>query len=185
SLVIRHIRSTTFFLSSNTHATEKHATQPIEAADCLSINIPQIPLLHIQLTHVIHGIHLIKAAVLRNDVAQGGIDVFGHTAGVAADVKIGPFFQPAPDISAGFAHAILDINFLTLITGKGEAESGEMTLAHLCFQLVAIIKITGLMLLTEEQPVFTGVAACAALLQETAEGRNASTRSHHDDGCAA
>src|SRR5690606_18901839 len=59
-----------------------------------------------------------------------------------------------------------------------------MTLAHLCFQLVAIIKITGLMLLTEEQPVFTGVAACAALLQETAEGRNASTRCQNADGCA-
>ena len=51
--------------------TYKNTTTPFDQLDnaICSINIPQIPLLHVQLTHVIHSIYLIKTTVLLHDIA--------------------------------------------------------------------------------------------------------------------
>src|SRR5690606_18612943 len=61
----------------------------------------------------------------------------------------------------------------------------QMPIFYLRLQLIAIIKIGSLMLLAEKQPVFSTIPARATLLQKTAKGSNASTRTNHDDGPTA
>jgi hypothetical protein len=59
---------------------------------------------------------------LLDDLAEGGVDVFGHTGGVAADVQTGPFFKPGPERGGGFEHALLDVHLGLAIAGPGEID---------------------------------------------------------------
>ena len=105
---------------------------------------------------------------LRN-LAQGLVDILGHVAGIAADVQLRAFLQPAPQLGALFADAILHVDFLRLIAGKRQAELVEQAIALHALQFFAIVEIAGGVLLTEEQPVATLVPPRAALLQERRE----------------
>jgi len=36
----------------------------------------------------------------------------GHAGAVAADEEVGAVFEPVENVAAGFAHAVLDVDFL-------------------------------------------------------------------------
>ena len=109
----------------------------------------------------------VEAALLLDDGVEGGVDIFGHAGGVAADVDAGSVFEPLPEGRSLFEHAVLHVDLALLIAGEGEVETGEVSVGVHGLKLVAIEKIGGGAALAEEEPVAAGCAEGAALMQES------------------
>ena len=52
------------------------------------------------------------------------MDIFCHAAFVAADVDVGAAFDPVPESFGLFEDAVLDVYFISLVTGEGEIDTG-------------------------------------------------------------
>jgi hypothetical protein len=58
--------------------------------------------------------------MVRHDAQQRRVHIARHARGIAADIEMGAILQPAPQVRALFEHAVLDIDLLALVAGKGE-----------------------------------------------------------------
>ena len=82
-----------------------------------SIHIPLITLLVFQFFNVFVRLLNAFAAVLLNDFAQRSVDVFGHSARIAAHEKVRALaVDPFPNFGGIFRHFVLHIDFLGLVT---------------------------------------------------------------------
>src|SRR5690348_15792122 len=90
-----------------------------------SINIPPVPPLRRQSADVRLGLVVAEAAVVADDLAEGAVDVGGHALGVAADVDVGARFEPAVELAAVLADAVLDVDLPALVAAEGRVEAGQ------------------------------------------------------------
>src|SRR5690606_13480325 len=120
------------------------------------------------------------AAVFGHDVVQGLIHVLGHALGVAADVEVPAGFEPRPEFGAGLAHAVLHVELVGLVAGKGGVDAGEQAGFLPGADLVLIKVVGGGVLVAEEQPVAAGGGGGGAFFEEGAERRDAGARPDHD-----
>ena len=117
----------------------------------------------------------------RDDLDERALDVLGHALGVAADVEMRAFGEPAPQLRPDLAHAVLDVDFLVAVARPGEGEPGqEPRLLH-GGELVLVEEVGVLALVAEEEPVPSRRPGRLPLAQEGAERRDAGARPDHDD----
>src|SRR5471032_1925826 len=119
-----------------------------------------------------------------DDFLQRGVDVLGHAAGIATDIDTGTLLQPAPQLRAGFEHALLHVDLFGLVTGESGVQAAQVTAAQPGFQFLAVVEVAGGALLTEEQPVPALGTLGLAFLQEGAKRRDAGTGADHDHRCS-
>ena len=98
------------------------------------------------------------AALLGCDLQQSLLDILGHALGIAADIEVRACFQPAPQLDCVLAHAVLDVDLLGLIAREGRIEPRQHALALPIGNLILIKKVSGPLLVAEEQPVAAGGA---------------------------
>jgi hypothetical protein len=115
-----------------------------------------------------------------DNLQKGSVDVFGHAFGIAADVKVGSTIEPAPEFGPLLEHAVLDVDFLGLITREGGGEFVEVTGFLGLGEFIAVKKIATGALVTKEEPIFPWMGVVLAVLEEGAEGSDASAGSDHD-----
>ena len=108
------------------------------------------------------------------------MDVLGHAFGITADVKVGSTIEPSPEFGPLLEHAVLDVDFLGLIAREGGGEFVEMTGFLSLGKLIAVKKIATGALVTKEEPIFPWMGVVFAMLEEGAEGGDASAGSDHD-----
>src|SRR5262249_34935363 len=121
------------------------------------------------------------AAVLYGDLAQGGFDIPGHTLGIATHVAVRSLLQPAPQLAAGLAHAILDIDLVLPVTRPGRRQARKGTQGEKALKLLAVKEVGRLVLVTEEQPGLARRPLGRPLVEEGAEWRDAGAWADHDD----
>ena len=147
----------------------------------LLVDVAVIAVLVFELLHVLRGRVAAEAGLLFDDGVQRGVDVLGHAGGIAADVDAGAFFKPRIEARGLLEHAVLHVDLAVLIAGEGEVEAGEMAVGVHGLEFVLVEEVGGGAALSEEEPVASGVAEGAALVQEAAEGRDAGAWADHDD----
>ena len=108
------------------------------------------------------------------------MDILGHAFGIAADVKVGSTIEPSPEFGPLLEHAVLDVDFLGLIAREGGGEFVEMTGFLSLGKFIAIKKIATGALVTKEEPIFPRMGVVLAVLEEGAEGGDASAGPDHD-----
>src|ERR1700738_1121768 len=111
----------------------------------------------------------VEVAVFGRDVTDRLVDVLGHRVGRAADVQLSPVLQPSPQLRASPAHQVLHIDLLLLVPGECQVKLGEQPVGVHRLDLVAVVEVSGGVLLAEEQPVGSGGAEGGSFLQGTAE----------------
>ena len=118
-----------------------------------SIDIALIPPLAGEGDDPVLGLRLVQLALGHGDAAKGGVDVFRHAAGIAADVEMAAFLQPAPQICAALRACLsCTYTFCGLVPGEGGVETRQGAVGDPGFQLVAEQEVGGLALVAEEQP---------------------------------
>src|SRR5713101_2242066 len=120
------------------------------------------------------------AALLGRNLQQRVLDVLGHALGIAADIEVRAFLQPAPELGRVLAQAVLDVDLLGLVAREGEIEVGQHAAALPVEDLVLVEKIRGAFLIAEEQPVPALGAARLALLEKSPKRGNTGAGSDHD-----
>lgn len=126
---------------------------------------------------------VVESAVRFEDFDQRGFDVLRHALGVPADVEIRAFVvEPFPDFGAGFADFVLNVNLVILVAGPRAVEPREQPVRERLFPFRLIKEVRLDALVAEEEPVFALGAFRRAVLHEAAEGRDARSRTDHDDG---
>src|SRR5260370_36456987 len=61
----------------------------------------------------------------RHHVDEGALHVPRHVLGVAADIDVGAFREPRPQVAADLAHAVLHVELLLAVARPGEREASE------------------------------------------------------------
>src|SRR5699024_6596022 len=89
--------------------------------------------------------------------------------------------EPAPDLGAVFAQAILNINLVVLIARERNRQPVQRAVIHgpLPFQLIQ--EIAASMRIAEEQPLPASGVGFLTFLHEGTERRDAGTGADHDD----
>src|SRR5665213_1187591 len=146
-----------------------------------SINVLLEPALFLQLSDKGHGLVGRTRAELRDDVDQRALDILGHALGIAADVDVGALCQPRPQLAADLAHAILHVELLVAVARPRQRQPRQQPRRLHRVELVGIEEVAAAALMAEEQPVLSGRAGRAAVVQEGAERGDASARPDHDD----
>ncbi|MNH12164.1 hypothetical protein D3C79_716990 [compost metagenome] len=118
--------------------------------------------------------------MLAHHVLERGVDVLGHAPGVTTDIEVSALLQPAPQVSALLEHALLYIDFLRLVTGEGGVQAAQVAVALPGQQFVAVIKITGGLLLAEQQPVAPTGSHRLTFLKKSPKRRNPRAWADHD-----
>ena len=73
------------------------------------------------------GVVLGHATVVDGDLNQGPVNILGHVLLIATDVEVGTAFKPFPDFSAVFLQAMLNVDFLLLVTRPCRGKSVKVT----------------------------------------------------------
>ena len=145
------------------------------------VNIGLETLLLFEVRDKRHGFIRGKSAMLASDVGKRPLDILRHALRVAADIEMGALLKPSPDVPAGHAHAVLDIEFFAAVARPGQREPCERPRRFHRVQFIFIEEVAGAPLMAEKQPALASRADCAPLLQKRAERRHAGSRTHHDD----
>ena len=94
--------------SNRPRAVRVNRPYPILEED--SVHIPLVTLIGFQSLDVFVRLFLACAALLLNDLAQRGIDIFGHPAGVAANEELRSFvIDPFSNLGRAFEHLVSHI----------------------------------------------------------------------------
>ena len=109
-------------------------------------------------------------AELCDDIDQRTLDVLGHSLGVATDIDMGALGQPAPEVAADLAHAVLHIELLVAIAGPGKRQTGQQTRGLHGIEFVPIKEIAIAALMAKEQPVLARRAGGLAIEEEQGAG---------------
>src|SRR5262249_12285135 len=121
-------------------------------------------------------------AVRGDDLDPGALHILGHALGVAADVDVGAFGEPRPELAAELAHAILDVELLTAVARPRQREPRQRAGSFHAAKLVFVEEVVVAALVAEEQPIATGRFARHAFVEKRAERRDAGAGPDHDDG---
>src|SRR5688500_2022626 len=146
-----------------------------------SVNVPLVSLFPFELLHVIRGGVLTHGAVDFHDLVEGGIDIFRHPFGVAANVEMRSVLEPRPEFCTVRVHPMLHINLLGLIARKRRRQRLEMPVALHGLELVAIEKIGSGALFTKKKPAAPACTDRTTFVKKRAERRYAGAGSDHDD----
>jgi len=104
-------------------------------------------------------------ARLRDDLAQCGIDIFGHAAGITANKEVRAFtIHPFPNFIRALQHFVLDVGFFGGIARPGEIEPRQKSVAFHFLKFVVVKIIAVFVLRSEEEPVFSFCTGRFALL---------------------
>src|SRR5918911_2057810 len=87
----------------------------------------------------------------------------------------------AMPVASPLPEAVLDVDLLGLVAGKGDVHAGQRTLGHGLLPLELVEEVVGEAALAGEQPALALVAALAPVLDEGAERGNAGAGADHDD----
>jgi hypothetical protein len=79
------------------------------------IDIAEIAVLLLQLDDIIRRLGWSKRSRILNDFMQRGIDIFGHTRGIAANIEVRTLLKPGEQVVRLLAHSVLDVKFFRLI----------------------------------------------------------------------
>ena len=118
--------------------------------------------------------------MLRDDLQKSSVDILSHALGIATDIEVGPAVQPAPEFGTFFEHAVLDVDFIGLITGESSRKFVEMTGFLGLGKLIAVKKIAIGALVTKDEPIFPWMGVVLAVLEKGAEGGDAGAGTDHD-----
>jgi hypothetical protein len=119
-------------------------------------------------------------AMLGNDRHQGCVNVFGHSLCVAADVEERTLVQPAPEFSTLFFHAVLDIDFFGLISGKRSGEFVKESGFLGSQEFIAVKEVGFLVLISEKEPIATRMAMDGTVLKKGPKRGDTGSRADHD-----
>ena len=99
---------------------------------------------------------------------------------------MGTLGEPGPEVAALLGDAVLDIAFVGLVAGEGDAHPRQEPGLAVRLPVELVEEVAAEVTVAEDQPVSTGVASAAAgrraLLHEGAEGRHTGPGGDHDHG---
>ena len=52
------------------------------------------------------------------DLQKGGMNIFRHSFGIAANIEVGAILQPTPKLGTFLLHPMLDVYFVSLVPRK-------------------------------------------------------------------
>src|SRR6266478_1567545 len=142
------------------------------------IHVALVTLVGLELLDV--GVRVIDrlTALLLNDFAKRGIDILGHSARVAANIKLCALgIDPFPDFRRALQNTVLDVNLMGLIARPGTIESCENAVAFESMEILFIGVVAFLPLCSEEEPIFPFRSERLSFLQIRAKRRDTSARS--------
>src|SRR6266566_1727648 len=119
-------------------------------------------------------------AMLADYLEQSALDVAAHGDG-AADIDVRAFRNPAPEVAAGLAHAVLHIAFAHAVARPRQRKSGEETGSLHADEFVLVEKIVVAALVAKEQPVAAPRFRYYAFLQKSPKRGDTRARTDHDD----
>ena len=109
------------------------------------------------------------------------MDVLRHVLLVTTDVEISAVFKPFPNFCTVFDQAMLNIDFLGLVTGPCCGEPVQTATVHPFFDGFLVIEFGLCRLVAKEKPISAFAAIENTLLHECPERCDASARPDHDD----
>src|SRR5262245_17472266 len=110
------------------------------------------------------------------------IDIFSHARSISAHVKVRPILQPPPKLTTTFQHAILNIEFSSLVARKGEIQTSQVTGLLPTRNLLFVKKVGRASLITEEEPILSLTAGGFPLFEKRPKRSDARTRPNHNHG---
>ena len=117
-----------------------------------------------------------------DDVDERLVDILGHVILVAADIEVGPSFEPHPDLGGVLLHQVLDVDLrLVGFARPRQIELRQVTGLQPVLQLFPIEELPLLGTVAEEQPVVPFRPVYLPLLEVGSEGSDTGSRSDHDD----
>src|SRR5579872_1507828 len=120
--------------------------------------------------------------MLGNDIHQSALDVLGHPLGIAANIDVGTFSEPGPQLPADFAHAILHVKLLGAIARPRQRKARQQARGLHRVQLIRVEEVEIATLVAKEQPIAPRRAGGPAVEKECPERSNSGPRPDHDDG---
>ncbi len=112
---------------------------------------------------------------------ESRLDVLGHVLGIAADVEVPARLEPLVNLGGVLDEAMLDVDFLGLVAGKGGGELRQHARLLVLFKFLAVEEIRRRMLLSEESQFLPFAPVRGALLEERTERGDAGAGADHDD----
>src|ERR1019366_6096152 len=129
-----------------------------------SIDVALVALLFLQLFHKFGRSRGGHAALLRNDVEQGGVHILGHALGVATDIEISAALDPGPELGRILPHPVLHVKLEQLIPREGGVDPRHFSLREPASPFLLVEIIRRAVLIAEEHPIAPGRAAGDAVL---------------------
>src|SRR2546423_13163025 len=108
--------------------------------------------------------------MLLGDIEEGLVNILGHALGIATHIKIGTGVDPRPEFLSMLAHAVLHVDFISLVARESGVDAGQDAVADKRVEFVLVEKVESAALLAEDQPVFAFGLVFGTLLNEGAEG---------------
>ena len=105
------------------------------------VHVAQIAALPGQRDNPVTGLGLIQPAFRHCEATQRSIDILGHVRGITAYVEMCAILQPAPKVLCVLRHAVLHIDFLAVIAGKGDVESTQSAVLFPRGQFILVEKV--------------------------------------------
>src|SRR5690606_19856003 len=157
----------------------------VSRSTAISIHVPLVPLLRLELGHVLLRPLLAHAALLADDVEQRLVHVPGHALGIAADVEVRAPLQPLVQPPRLLPQPVLDVHLLRAVARERDVHAREHAFLAPAQPFELVEEIGGEAAVAVHEPVIAPVAVLGAVLDEGAERRDAGAGTDHDDGHVA